>query len=244
MSRMESKLERVLDSIEMLKFSGARSMRNGGFDSEEEIIKLEEKIVELKKDNRLLKLKLAEAGDSKEPTAVTASGNEQLASVSQELETVKKDVEKSQKEKVDLEAKIKELEAKLKEETEKANASTHAKDELGTKIQELEGKLKAEIESKKSKIVENAREHDKLMVQIVDMQKQMQEMTAKLAEHAQNGQTAQTKSHETIRSIMNKLYVELFQSINGRDTLTSSEVLKMTAELIRRETKAALNQTT
>lgn len=245
-SRMETKLERVMDNIEMLKLSGGRStMRNGGVDTEDEIIKLEEKIVELKKNNRLLKLKLAES-DSKESLVAAASVNpvnDELATAKQELETVNKDIEKLRQDKIDNDAKMVELEKKLKEETKKAIALANAKDELDAKLQELEVKLKAEIELKKSS-ANNVHDNEKLKTQIADLEKQLKEMHAKIAEHEQNGQLAQTKSHETIRSYMNKLYVELFQSVNCRDTLTAAEVLKLTAELIRRETKAALNQTT
>lgn len=239
LSKLDSKLDRVLDQIEMLKLSGGRStVRNAAIDYEEEMIKLEEKIVELKKENRLYKLKLAEA-ENKVPS-VTSSGNEELTALKEQFEAANKDLAKFRQEQSAKEAVIEELNGKLNEETEKANASAHAKRELETTVEQLEGKLKAEIELNKS-MEDNARDFNKSSA---DLAKQLKEAQEKVAEYQKNGQTAQNKSHETIRSIMNKLYVELFQSVNGRDTMSSAEVLKLTAELIRRETKAALNQTT
>lgn len=238
LSKLETKLDRVLDNIEMLKLSaGKSSARNGGPDLEDEIIKLEEKLVDLKKENRLLKLKLVEA-ESKGPPS-TSAGNEELDTVKEQLETVKKNVEILHRDKSDQEAKIQQLEEKLREETEKTNAASTAKDELEAKVKELDGELKSELESKKSK-ANDVQDQAGLNARVEELEKQLKESEAKIAEHEQNGQAAQTKSHETIRSIMNKLYVELFQNVNGRDTMTSAEVLKLTAELIRRETKAAL----
>lgn len=239
LGKLETKLERVLDNIEMLKLSSGRSSgRNSTIDSEEEIIKLEEKIVELKKENRLLKLKAVEAASNEQ--FVMAPTNEELAPVKEELKTVKRDLEKLRQQNVDKETKIHELEGKLQMENEKANVLTSAKAELERKLQESERKLKAEMELKKSVALDT----DKRDAKILELGEKVKSLTAKIVEHEKSGEAAQTKGHETIRSIMNKLYVELFQSVNGRDTMTSAEVLKLTAELIRRETKAALNQST
>lgn len=256
-SKLETKLERVLDNIEMLKLSSGKSAaRNAGIDYEDEVIKLEEKIVELKKENRLLKLKLAES-ESKEPSValsasavslatVASPASEDLASVKQELEMANNDLEKLRHEKADQETKIQELERKLKDETEKATAATKAKADLQTKLKAVEIKLKAEMELKVS-IANNSNTNiQRSNAKIAYLEKSLKAMAAKVAEKARNGVSGAVAAteHETIRSIMNKLYVELFQSVNGRDTMTSAEVLKLTAELIRRETKAALNQTT
>lgn len=233
MSKLESKLDRVLDKIEIFNLGAGRSAgRNTDF--EEEIIKLEEKMVELKKENRLLKMKIAQAESNEAPMNASPSDN-----FKEELETIKEDAKALRQEDTNKAIKIQELEEKLKLEGEKLTVSMRAKAELEKKVRDLEEKLKTEGRLKSTL----AQDADKRDAEILDLTMKVATMTAKIAEHEQNNKDAQVKANETIRSIMNKLYSELFQNVNGRETFTSAEVLKLTAELIRRETKAALNQT-
>lgn len=170
-------------------------------DREEEIIKLEEKMLELKKENRLLKLQLAES--------------EQEKRTSNEKE--KEELANMMKVKEENELKITELTAKLEETEQTLRAEISAKDkaieELGEKYTAELATLRDELE-KKSKALETLEQSQK---------------------------SANTNNGDTIRNIMNQFYVKLYQSIEGKTTMASADILKLTAEIIRKETKAALN---
>lgn len=164
-------------------------------------------MLELKKENRLLKLQLAEI--------------EQGQKASNEKE--KEELADMMKIKEENELKITELTTKL-EETE-----------------QTEQTLRAEVNSKEKAIKEFNEKYTTDMASLRDeLEKKSKALeTLEKAEKVEKG--ANTSNGETIRSIMNQFYVKLYQSVEGKNTMTSADILKLTAEIIRKETKAALN---
>lgn len=189
-------------------------------DKEEEIIKLEEKVLELKKENRLLKLQLTESDHAK--TDTNGKEKEELLALQQSND--------------DKELKIIELTGKLEEVEHNLNADIDAKkkenaaliEKYGTEI----GALREELEKKRAKL-------DEVQQQLQQQQQQQQEQP----EQAPSTKAGNASNGEMVRGIMNQFYVKLYQSIEGKDmsSMTSAELLKLTAEIIRKETKAALN---
>lgn len=181
----------------------------GAIDKDEEIIKLEEKVLELKKENRALKLRVTE-GDY-----VIQDTNEKAKELA-ELQTQFADQERHISE---LKSKWQETEQNLKigmdaMEKEKAELIENHTKEVAT--------LRAELEKKH------------IEVEAIQQQlKEQQEQSNKSPVPASNG--------DLIRGIMNQFYVKLYQSLEGTETMAASDVLKLTAEIIRKETKAALN---
>lgn len=119
--------------------------------------------------------------------------------------------------------------------------------ELSSKVQELteknqaiEGKFNSAMETDKHEreklIAQHSNELDGLRAELERESSELQAM-----QQDKSKEESSTNNVEMIRSIMNQFYAKLFQSIEGKSTLSSAEVLKLTAEIIRKETKAALN---
>lgn len=181
-------------------------------DKEEEIIKLEEKVLELKKENRALKLQLNES-----------SGDRiQKESDNKEAEIL-------------LQNAIKEKELKIVELTDKVQ-------ELTRENQAIEDKFNTAMDAKKH-------EHEKLIAQhkteMEELRGELERKTSELdvlqQDKSKESKESNFNNGEKIRSIMNQFYSKLFQSIEGKNTLNSADILKLTAEIIRKETKAILN---
>lgn len=178
------------------------------YDREEEIIKLEEKVLELKKENRALKLQVTENDQAKKH--VNDKENE-------ELMTLKKSNE-------EYELKISELSTKMQEMEEKSSLQT-AEHEM--EKQQINEKHTAELNGLRETLNEKCNELDTL------------QQNVKSSQGSNNNNSS--NNGELIRGIMNQFYVKLYQSIEGQETMSTAEILKITAEIIRKETKAALN---
>lgn len=169
-------------------------------DEEGEIIKLEEKLLDLKKENRLLKLRLTE--------------KEQVNKVSND------------KEKEELTA------------MGKSNEEKELKiNELTNKLKEVENELNMEKESKE---MENEKLSEKYTTDFNTLREELEQKNKEL-EALQQSKAGNANNGETIRKIMNQFYVKLYESIQTKESMTSADILKLTAEIIRKETKSALN---
>lgn len=168
-------------------------------DKEGDIIRLEEKLLELKKENHLLKLQQTEGNQAK----IHKEKDELLA------------LQRSNDEK---DLKINEL--------------------LGI-VQELEQNLNTDIKAKDKEKVELI---EKYTNELENLRKELEKKKAELeeAQQQQERQGNTTVNGEVIRGIMNQFYIKLYQSIEGKETMTPADFLKLTAEIVRKETKAAL----
>lgn len=192
-TKLETKIDRVLDKIDLLKM-GSGSGKTGD-EKDDEILELEEKVIELKKENRTLKLQIKDLGN---PTA----NNKPLIS-NGEASTPTQHIYEDLESKRIIENLRRENEIKVRE-----------AEDLKNKIQELETKL-GEERAKAEKL------------------SQIQQ---------KNAETPSGSNPEMIRAIMNDLYQKLFTSLNQRNMWPKQDVLKITADLIRSETKAALGR--
>lgn len=184
------------------------------FDKEEEIIKLEEKMLELKKENRLLKLQLNDS----EKLSTVASSKEKDELIVLQKSNEEKEIKISQ-----LMGKTQELEQAIQQ----ANQSKETEKEQLIQIHMDEiAKLREELEKK-----------NKELLALQESSKQQEKESKEPGEKMGTNET----NAEMIRSIMNQFYVKFYQSVDGKNTLTTAEALKLTAEIIRKETKAALN---
>lgn len=190
-------------------------------DKEEEIIKLEEKVLELKKENRLLKLQLTESDHAKKDT--NEQENEVLLALQQSND--------------EKELKIIEITGKLEEVEYNLNADIEAKKKENAALTEKYtteiGSLREELEKKQAELYEVQQK----------LQQEHQQQQQEQQEKPSSTKTGNASNGEMVRGIMNQFYVKLYQSIEGKDmtSMTSAELLKLAAEIIRKETKAALN---
>lgn len=171
---------------------------------------MEEKVLELKKENRALKSQFTESSGDR----------------------IKKDSDNKETEHL-LQKTIDEKELKIGELTSNVQ-------ELTEKNRNIEDKFNTAMETDKHEreklVAQHSSEMDALRAELEQKNNELQAMQQDKSKEGSNANNG-----EMIRSIMNQFYTKLFQNIDGKSTLSSAEVLKLTAEIIRKETKAALN---
>lgn len=193
--KLDTKMDRVVDNIERLQFSACKTADN---DKEEDIIKLEERILEVKKENRYLKLQMAKLEHEKQADSnISATVMLQKCNEGKDIEII------------ELKKNLEELE-------------TRSKREVNSKVDEIE-KMKTEF----------ATELDKLRQQIKEKEMILQKSYK---------ESGNKNNNEVVLGIMNHLYVQLYQNIDGKGPMETADLLKLIAEIIRKETKTALNQ--
>lgn len=169
-------------------------------------------MLELKKENRVLKLQLNEG-----------------AALQNKEESNKKDME------IELQKRIDEKEHKIAELTSQIQ-------ELIDKNRAIEEKFTTDMDAMKHEHKQSIDRHTNEMDKMrTELESKTNELKIALHEKSKEDKDSSVNNGELIRSIMNQFYGKLLQSIEGKSTLTSVEVLKLTAEIIRKETKAALN---
>lgn len=175
-------------------------------------MKLEEKVLELKKENRSLKLQLTE------------SSSDQIRQNSDN-----KEVE------IALQKNIQEKELKIVELTGKVQ-------ELMEKCQEIEQKFSTTLDTRNHEQEQLVAHHTTEMDELrAELDKKTNELQALELNKSKESNESNSNNGEIVRSIMNQFYSKLFESIEGKSSLSSADVLKLTAEIIRKETKAALS---
>lgn len=220
MSKLETKIDRVLDKIDLFKLSGSKSMDlfANEDDRDAEILKLEEKIIELRKENRLLKARATDTESVKQNPLVSDT---QVA----EIEKLK--VENKTKNEL-----IDKLERDLAIRTVKCAA-------FEQKVIETEKKFSAEAK-KVTELDVKAKKCDDLTIRVKELEARLAEEQNKAKASAKNPEDVD--SVQLIRGIMNDFYQSFYQAVNKRESFTQQEVLRLAAELIRSETKKALSQ--
>lgn len=190
MSKLETKLDRVLDKIDMLKLNAGNRTAD---EKDDEILQLEEKIVDLKKENRAMKqeIKELEILAAEQQSGTKETNDAALAAMTEQINSNKCTIE---------------------------NLHVNANEKDKT-IQELNDRIK---------LLETKLEEEKVN-------------SEKLSRASQE-QAVAPQSSDLIRSIMNDLYQKMYTSLNERNTWSKQDLLKLSADLIRSETKAALSR--
>lgn len=132
MTKLETKIDRMLDKIELIKLNAASKTDD---EKDDEILRLEEKIVELKRENRMLKQGAKEFGSESSGAMETPKDSNDgaaVASLTVDVNEARLEIEDLQKElkiKVthisELNDKMEKLEAQLEDEKAKATQQTN-----------------------------------------------------------------------------------------------------------------------
>lgn len=249
LSKLETKIERVMDKIDALNMVKQPRRKS---DSEDEILRLEEKILALKKENRQFRLTIEELkerehkqqrnGDSERLEAANRQNAElqkvldskvvevkrldsDIRDKSMEYEALQSDFTKLQAERLsELAAKSIELETLRKQLNEQAA-------DQASKVTALEASLACRISEISTMKSQGDKERDELTSKIQALQKAAEKVD-------------QISVGDTIKEIMNNLYQKLQDQLADRDALGAQEVLKITRILIKKETTAALGMST
>ncbi|XP_053659576.1 uncharacterized protein LOC128708621 [Anopheles marshallii] len=238
LTKLESKIDLVLDKIGLLNMHGAPGGGDrpiSGAEKDAEVLELEEKLLELKRANHALKSKVrtlesAERDGKREANALL---EEKLQSLEESKRRLKESVvslelrlEASRLEVGEQKEKLGVLEKQLVE--EKHTNESKAK-EIKTMLEQLEQAQLERNRLKEQNEQENSRTKE-LHTQVEQLQKECSE----LREENQRRPVASNAS--LVKDIMNGCYQQLC------DQIVDPQVLKIIAQTIKRETKAALER--
>ncbi|XP_050069377.1 uncharacterized protein LOC126557599 [Anopheles maculipalpis] len=237
LTKLESKLDRVLDKIDLLNVHGTGDRSSSVADKDTEVLELEEKLLELKRANHALKSKLrtleiAESHGKREAHSIMEGKiqtleeserrlKESVLSLELRLEASRSEIEQQRE-------KLAELEKQLGE--EKHSVESKTKDMKATLEQLEEGQR--ERNRLKEQIELANRRSDELQTQLAQQQKECCE----LQEANQRQRASANNNASLVKDIMNGCFQQLC------DQITDPQILKIIAQTIKRETKAALER--
>lgn len=219
LSKLESKIERVLDKVDLIREANSTSSNKPKSDLEEEIIKLEEKLLNLKKENRQLRLDQMDK--------VSLDEQKKNSQLEEQLESQKAEIEGLRSSIAVKDSEIKNNNSLRLRSDEKFKLHIS---ELGTKIDELtNNKLQSasEISKLKSTIDELKIDNQKLDEQLAQLQ---------LKSESSGG----IKISAVVKDIMNTLYQNIHETVSHRTDWSTDEVLKLMRTAIKRETMTIL----
>uniref|UniRef100_A0A182PNC2 WH1 domain-containing protein n=1 Tax=Anopheles epiroticus TaxID=199890 RepID=A0A182PNC2_9DIPT len=239
LTKLESKLDRVLDRIDLLSLhQGTNAERPATVaDKDAEVLELEEKLLELKRANHALKGKVRtlEAAEREGTREANTKLEEKLKTL-EELErrqqesisTLQSQLTASHTEAIRQKEKIETLEKQLTEQTLTIEGKTK---ELKLTLEQLEEARRVRA-SLNGLLEEEKQRSEKVHLQLEQLQKDFDELQKEL----QQRQPAPSSSASLVKDIMNGCYQQLC------DQIADPHVLRIIAQTIKRETKAALER--
>uniref|UniRef100_A0A182MUB4 WH1 domain-containing protein n=1 Tax=Anopheles culicifacies TaxID=139723 RepID=A0A182MUB4_9DIPT len=237
LTKLESKLDRVLDKIDLLNLHGSGDRTTGTVDKDAEVLELEEKLLELKRANHALKSKVrtletAERDGKREADAMLEEKLQTLEESERRLKesalSLERRLEASRLEVAQQKQMLGELEKKLTEEKHSTESKTK---EMRTMQEQLE-EAQRERDRLKAQVEQDNCQSEKLHTQIEQLQKECN----KLREANERRAPPAASSASLVKDIMNGCYQQLC------DQIVDPQVLKIIAQTIKRETKAALER--
>lgn len=245
LSKLETKIERVMDKIDALNMEKQPRRK---LDSEDEILRLEEKILALKKENRQFRLSIEELKEREQKqkrngdAELLEAANRQNAELQMTLDSKVAEVKRLGSEIREQSTRFHALQsdfAKLQRERLSEIAAKSA--ELDVLRKQLDGQT-ADVENKvtllEASLASRISEISTLKSQA---DKERDELSSKIqALHKEAEKNDQISVGDTVKEIMNNLYQKLQDQLADRGELGAQEVLKITRILIKKETTAAL----
>uniref|UniRef100_A0A182VRD9 WH1 domain-containing protein n=1 Tax=Anopheles minimus TaxID=112268 RepID=A0A182VRD9_9DIPT len=235
LTKLESKLDRVLDKIDLLNVHRSGDRPASVADKDAEVLELEEKLLELKRANHALKNKVrtleTDERDGKREADAMLEGKlqtleeserrlkESLLSLELKLESCRLEVGQQKK-------MIEVLETQLAEEKHSTESKTK---EIRTMLEQLD-EVQRERDCLRKQVEQDNRQSAELHTQLEQLRKEC----SGLKEENQRRPAASSAS--LVKDIMNGCYQQLC------DQIVDPQVLKIIAQTIKRETKAALER--
>ena len=227
LSKLDSKLDKLCDKLEVLStnsLSLSNDKNNNDSVREEDIMRLEEKILSMKRENINLKSMVREMEErlhnkNDNPTDELNELKVQLKSVQQENRNISLDLD-NKNEKIQL------LETKLMNSVEERDVQL--------KINE------ADIAELKSQLKVSDRYVQDLQTTLDRIEKQRENSSTK--ESQTDGKVDSPPSDVMIKEIMNNLYFKLCEKISNANDLKQSEILKIIGQTIKQETSECLKK--
>ncbi|XP_021707321.1 FK506-binding protein 15-like [Aedes aegypti] len=228
LSKLESKLDRVLDKIDLMNLNSTGEAKSNT-DKDDDILALEEKILELKKDNHALK------GKVRSLEAEVSTRNEDVH--------LKQQLAESEKRYSDLQLTVAAIQKDL----------TSSRDKSEVDLREME-RIRLEQDATKQSLHEKAKEIELLTEQLKDAhnsQSSLREENSKLVKQNEDLQSTLNNMEQQLKSLNEKVtgsepVDELIKTIMNNcfqrmcDQIDDARTLKIVGQTIKHETKAAL----
>ncbi|XP_052867039.1 uncharacterized protein LOC128273155 [Anopheles cruzii] len=239
LTKLESKLDRVLDRIDLLSVQGTDRRPSSAADRDEELLALEEKLLELKRENHTLKGKLraAEATESDAKRRSDAKLIEKLQSLEECDHRQRDTIHRMERENETIRAesaRLKEVRLALEKELAEAKENgTEKTKELQRTLAELRAaneraeQLQHHLKDERNRSLEAGTRIEQLQDDL---------HTAKEASERHQKTLQPAAAGALVKDIMNNCYQQLC------DQITDPQVLRLIATTIKRETKAALER--
>ncbi|XP_019538559.3 uncharacterized protein LOC109409565 [Aedes albopictus] len=229
LSKLESKLDRVLDKIDLVNLNSGGEGKTS-IDKDEDILALEEKILELKKENHALKGKLrsleAEVHSRNEDVHLKqqlADSEKRNAEFQETITSLQKDIEASRDKS---ENDLRELD-KIRKELETTKQLLH---DNSKEFESLSNQLN-ESHDKQATLSE---ENSQLVKQREECQTTTKSMEQELKTWKEKAARSELEMEELIKAIMNNCFQRMC------DQISDARTLKIIGQTIKHETKAAL----
>lgn len=225
LSKLESKIERVLDKVDFIREANNSSTKPKS-DLEEDIIRLEERLLELKKENRQLRLN-REAGDSHTAKALSVE-KQRNALLEERLESQRAEMEELRKSIATKETEIQRMDSVR---------------------QQIEAESKTQSVEQQSRIDDLTNAHvltndsmSMLKASIADLERDKLELEEQLSQFESARRSSSGMEMGTvIKDIMNAMYQSIQATVSQRSEWSAEDVLKLMRTVIKRETMNVLS---
>lgn len=248
LSKLDSKLDKLCDKIEVLSTSGSlgnpNDKNNNDSIKEEDIVRLEEKLITVKRENLSLKSIIRDLEEEKSRTVSMQHSTNELNELKVQIKALTQENKEYKKHIIDLSEqneKIQILEVKLKNSFE---ANERAEIQLKTKDADL-GEIKSQLNCSK-RFAEDLQASIDELVKQRDSQKNIAYATKEIQTVHTGEASKSTETHlqeNHIKEMMNSLYFKLCERISNINELKHSEVLKVIGVVIKQETQETLRKT-
>lgn len=227
LSKLDSKLDKLCDKLEVLSATSSLSVASAANDKnnndshrEEDIMKLEERLLSIKRENINLKSiirDLEAAGKAHKPSELST---EELNELRVQLKSVQQEHKNISLELVNKDEKIQRLESTVEErEVDRKNSE-------------------ADLAELKSQLNVANRYAQDLQATL----KQRENGVAKESQTEGRAEPSHPPSDVMIKEIMNNLYFKLCEKISNAKDLKQSEILKIIGQTIKQETSECLKK--
>lgn len=230
LSKLDSKLDKLCDKLEVLSTASSNSLsqsdkNNNDSVREEDMMRLEEKLIAMKRDNLSLKSIIREFEEKLKNT--NTHSDDELNELKVQIKALQHDNKNISLELADKSERIQTLDNKLKQSMEMCEI------EMKTKEADL-GELKSQLN------ISNRYVQD-LQADLETIRKQREDIATK---EIQTDVTKNAESDILIKEIMNSLYFRLCEKISNINELKHSDVLKIIGQTIKSETSECLRKNT
>lgn len=240
LSKLDSKLDKLCDKIEVLSTSSSlgnpNDRNNNDSVREEDIVRLEEKLITVKRENLSLKSIIRDLEEEKSRTASMQHSTNELNELKVQIKALTQENKEYKKHIIDLSEqneRIQILELKLRNSLE---ANESAEVQLKTKEADL-GEVRSQLNCSK-RFAEDLQASLDEVIKQRDSQKSIVYATKEIQTIGEASKSTETHIQENhIKEMMNSLYFKLCERISNINELKHSEVLKVIGLVIKQETQ-------